>query len=205
MRRSDAVSNRERILQAASRLLVGETTGQVRLEEIASAAGVGAATLYRHFPNRDLLVHAVFGDLLERRITPVLAAARTADPITGLRAVAGEIVQLAYEEPGLTRLVGNFVDEAAEVLERVAQPLADLLARAQTAGQVRDDLTAADVPRILALALAVLSLTDLPEPVAQRYLVMAFDGLKPANASPLQPLPATEGDTLRAVLSRSPR
>ncbi|MGW0901851.1 TetR/AcrR family transcriptional regulator, partial [Streptomyces goshikiensis] len=56
--RADAVRNRERILVAAREMLV-ETGVEAPLDEIARRAGVGNATLYRHFPDRAALVHHV--------------------------------------------------------------------------------------------------------------------------------------------------
>src|SRR5689334_10278889 len=57
--RSDARRNRERLLQAATAAFTAHG-GSVSLESIAREAGVGIGTLYRHFPNREALVEAIY-------------------------------------------------------------------------------------------------------------------------------------------------
>src|SRR5690348_774552 len=57
--RSDARRNRERLLQAATAAFTAHG-GSVALESIAREAGVGIGTLYRHFPNREALVEAIY-------------------------------------------------------------------------------------------------------------------------------------------------
>src|SRR5713226_8945397 len=63
-RRADAQRNAERLL-AAAREVFAEQGPDAALEEIARRAGVGIGTLYRHYPNRDALVEAVFRDRVE--------------------------------------------------------------------------------------------------------------------------------------------
>src|SRR5690349_20628962 len=58
--RRDAVANRARVLAAATEVLREQGMG-VDMRAIAAAAGVGVGTLYRHFPTREALVHAVTG------------------------------------------------------------------------------------------------------------------------------------------------
>ena len=60
-RRADASRNAERLL-AAARELVDESGSEVALDEVARQAGVGNATLYRHFPTRGDLLVAVYAD-----------------------------------------------------------------------------------------------------------------------------------------------
>src|SRR5690606_14249556 len=80
--RSDWQRNHERLLAAAA-ALVARDGAQVSLEEIARDAGVGSATLHRHFPSRQALLEEVFRDTVERlrRRARELAAG---DPRTGL-------------------------------------------------------------------------------------------------------------------------
>jgi len=58
--RSDAHRNRQRLLETASAAFTAANGTTVSLEAIARDAGVGIGTLYRHFPNRDALVEAVY-------------------------------------------------------------------------------------------------------------------------------------------------
>src|SRR5579875_42369 len=64
-RRADALQNRERILQVAKQAFA-EMGPDVSLNEIAKLAGVGAGTLYRHFPTRDALVGEMYRAELEK-------------------------------------------------------------------------------------------------------------------------------------------
>ena len=58
--RSDARRNRERILEVATAAFAAAEARAVSLESIARDAGVGIGTLYRHFPNREALVEAIY-------------------------------------------------------------------------------------------------------------------------------------------------
>src|SRR6202167_639539 len=57
--RTDAVRNRERVLEAA-KAIFSAGGSQASLEAVARAAGVGIGTLYRHFPTREALFEAVY-------------------------------------------------------------------------------------------------------------------------------------------------
>ena len=83
--RADAARNSEKILRAA-RAMYAESGPDASLEEIARRAGVGIATLYRRFPNKEELVRAA----LEQKITEAMspAIARALDDSDPLRALA---------------------------------------------------------------------------------------------------------------------
>src|ERR1700750_2216932 len=69
--RADAARNREKVLQAA-RQAFAESGYGVPLDEIASRAGVGPGTVYRHFPSKESLFDAV----VTARITDLVSDAR---------------------------------------------------------------------------------------------------------------------------------
>ena len=58
--RSDARRNREKLLEVATAAFAAADGRPVSLESIARDAGVGIGTLYRHFPNREALVEAIY-------------------------------------------------------------------------------------------------------------------------------------------------
>lgn len=91
--RADALRNRERII-AAARETVVEFGAEVPLDEIARRAGVGNATLYRHFADRQELIHHVTLSVMSR----------TADRAE--RALA--------EEPDAFRALTRFAHDAVE-------------------------------------------------------------------------------------------
>ena len=81
--RADAQRNRERLLAAAETAFNARGAG-ASLDDIARAAGVGNATLYRHFPTRATLLEAVY----DQRIAELCAAAaELADPAAPARAL----------------------------------------------------------------------------------------------------------------------
>jgi AcrR family transcriptional regulator len=63
--RADALRNRERLIEAA-REVFREQGYDASLDEVAKRAGVGAGTLYRHFPSRDVLMDAILQSWVER-------------------------------------------------------------------------------------------------------------------------------------------
>jgi AcrR family transcriptional regulator len=147
-KRADAQANYDRILEVALAALTADPDAS--LNSIAKTAGVGAGTLYRHFPTRDDLVMAVYqhelDELVEAAYSPWLAAL---PPTEALRTWFDRLAQYGMTKSGL----GTALAAAVEALHRDAsvtrQPmvgaLEHLLRRAQEAGDIRSDVTADDV------------------------------------------------------------
>ncbi|MEV7394665.1 MULTISPECIES: TetR/AcrR family transcriptional regulator [unclassified Streptomyces] len=196
-RRVDARSSVERII-AAGRIVLGE--GEASLERIAAEAGVGIATLYRHFPNREAVVRAVLEDILQTDLQPLIERAAEADDTRqALQEIATRLLDLIAEERGLVTFAGNFADVAVDVLQRFSASLHPLLLRGQQAGEIRADLTADDIPRFLVMAVAGLALPGTAPSLRARFIALLFDALNPANATALPPLSPGEDD-LRTAL-----
>src|SRR5260370_14297371 len=83
--RTDALRNRERILEVAKEAFT-RSGANTSLDEIAKQAGVGAGTLYRHFPTRDELLEAVYRTEVEKLAAAERKFAETLPPIEALRA-----------------------------------------------------------------------------------------------------------------------
>ncbi|KHK99444.1 TetR family transcriptional regulator [Microbacterium mangrovi] len=111
MVRSDARENRERILVVAREVFA--EPGEASLNQIAQRAGVGAGTLYRHFPTREDLVLAVYQDEVERLVgaAPELLAANA--PIDGLRLWTTDLVAAMRQKHGLGEALGQSAHQAA--------------------------------------------------------------------------------------------
>jgi AcrR family transcriptional regulator len=159
--RADAVRNRRRILTAARELLA-EQGRDVSLDRIARLAGVSNATLYRHYGGRQELLTDV-GEEIADAAAGAEAQLSTQLPMSDpLAALRGFLETLAGERPAaLYCLPGGsygshgsegFADGTAEPgpLARVLASTQRLLARAQRAGQVRDDVTAEEVLTVVA-------------------------------------------------------
>jgi AcrR family transcriptional regulator len=83
--RTDALRNRERILEVAKEAFT-RFGADASLDDIAKQAGVGAGTLYRHFPTRDALIEAVYRSEVEKLAAAERKFAETMPPIEALRA-----------------------------------------------------------------------------------------------------------------------
>lgn len=189
--RADAVRNRERIVAAAREALVAEGA-DVALDEIARRAGVGNATLYRHFPDRETLLYHVLLDVNER------FAERTESLLEGdldpFEALSVALLETADERVGAlcTLLLDSGIDsEAPELVasrERMNALTERLIERAHASGGLRDDIGSGD------LLVAVARLTrPMPGGVcpggpraARRHLQVFIDGLRAPARSRLQ-------------------
>ena len=85
--RADARQNYGRLVAAAA-VAIGELGPNVSLEEVAKRAGVGIGTLYRHFPNRQALLEAVYRDQVDMNCARGRELLATKPPAEALSAVA---------------------------------------------------------------------------------------------------------------------
>jgi AcrR family transcriptional regulator len=182
-RRADAERNRDKIL-AAARTAFAEPEAEVSMAEISRRAGVGMATLYRNFSGRQELLEALYTDEVDAvckaavtidRETPGAALVawlhRFSAFTTSKRHIAAELLKQTDHSNPL------FKNNRSRVLS-AARPL---LAAAQHAGEVRDDLA---LEQILDMIVAIATIhgdTGYTGPILQA----ALDGLRPpADAKP---------------------
>ncbi|MDQ7904801.1 helix-turn-helix domain-containing protein [Phytohabitans sp. ZYX-F-186] len=197
--RIDAFSSITRILDAARRVFAtGDGAGT--LDRIAREAGVGIATLYRHFPNRQTLARAVYERIFTEEIQPILAQISDGDaPRPVLLDVAERLSDIAQRERGLVSSIGNLTEATTELLQRSTEAITPIVQRAQQAGTIRPDIDADDIPHLLAMVAAALGVLDADRTTRRRYLSLLLDALNPAQATPLptrQPRrPAKRGPT----------
>ena len=132
-RRADAERNRERVLDHATRLLAQDPAAAIA--EIAHAAGIGRATLYRHFPTREDLLAAI-DERASREAEAAFAASRLAE---GSATAALERLVAALLEIGdrYRFLLAEDLPEEhrRERDERLAAPLFALVERGQASGE----------------------------------------------------------------------
>ena len=187
--RSDARRNRELILAAASDLFA-ESGADLSIDEIARRAGVGHATIFRRFPTKDDLILAIIEQRMNEMIAALEEAARNDDAWEGLATAMAHIAERQAMDRGLTDSTKSRVVSAPNLQEarmRLLAPIADMLRRAQEAGQVRDDLAPEDVFFLIAgAANASPCRFEIPG-LWRRYLGVIMDGMRPEGASSLDP------------------
>ncbi|MFG2499347.1 TetR/AcrR family transcriptional regulator [Streptomyces sp. NPDC048441] len=186
-RRSDARRNRE-VLLAAAREIYAERGVDAPLDDIARRAGVGNATLYRHFATRAALIEAVFHDVL----TPVLRVARQTrdhpDAWTGLTTYLDHVFTLLAANRGAGDLMTTGIQGVPTLdalHEEHRRTIGTLVRRGQQQRTVRTDLITDDLLFLLAALGRASSVAPGPW---RRHLALLLDGLRPATAHPL-PVP----------------
>jgi AcrR family transcriptional regulator len=176
-KRADARRNYEKVLAAARQAFAegGESTA---LEEIARRAGVGIGTLYRHFPNRQALLEALYVGEVEEMCHSATEL-DAADPWEALNAWFGRFIAYIATKRALANELQNYLDQDAPLFQVCRSSLYEagepLLKRAQEAGAVRRDVTIADVIQM------VVGIAKIPssEPGQAEHLVrIALDGLR---------------------------
>ena len=150
--RSDALRNRERILEVAKAAFTRQGAN-ASLEEIAKQAGVGPGTLYRHFPTRDELIEGVYRNEVEKLAAAAARFAETMPPLEALRTwmllLVDYIAAKHIIAPALNSVVGG-PSRLYEGSRSLIQGVIDgLVKRAKRSGDLRRDLDAFDLLRAL--------------------------------------------------------
>ena len=148
----DAQRNRGRILEEAKEAFT-RFGADASLDEIAKQAGVGAGTLYRHFPTRDALIEAVYRSEVEKLAAAEGRFAETLSPVEALRAwmllFVDHIAAKQIIAPALNSVVGG-PSKLYEGSRSLIQGAIDaLVKRAIKSGDIRRDLDPFDLLRAL--------------------------------------------------------
>jgi AcrR family transcriptional regulator len=178
--RTDAKRNREAILDAARELFADST--DVPMCEIARRAGVGQATLYRNFPDRNALVAEILGEHVDRMAR--LAEECADDPnafFVLLRRLVEGVVDL-YALGELARQDTNVDSQIELARQRIGEFIKQPLNEAKAAGALRRDASIEDVFLVLAMvrgAMVRATSAAARAAAAHRVLTLALDGLVP--------------------------
>lgn len=169
--RQDARENRERILAAADHVFGtrGETGST---EEVAKLAGVGIATVFRHFPTKEALVEAAlvrhFSGLIDRAQAAVVAP----DPSAALSTLIREMIQRGATKLTLASMLSDDAPPAVVAVSTELKSAVDAtLRRAQAAGSVRPDVSVEE----LYLLIRGLAQTTAATPVPPAVLDSAIE------------------------------
>jgi AcrR family transcriptional regulator len=179
--RADARRNRERVLEAA-RAAFGAEGSDVALDDIARRAGVGAGTVYRHFPTKEALFEAVVFDRIGELIAE--AEALSDDPDPG-RAFLSFVELLARESALKRDLVETLSSDGIRlelgevpIVRVLIEALGELLGRAQRAGAVRRDVNVEDVMALLAGTAYAICRSPSNDEQSRRLVAVLSDGLR---------------------------
>ena len=208
--RRDAERNRHLIVGAA-RVLFAERGLDVSMDEIARHAGVGVGTVYRRFPEKELLIDALFDDRLETIVGIAADSLELDDPWEALTYFMERYVSVQAEDRGLRQLLfssAHAEDRVARARGRIKPITDELLRRAHAAGELRPDATGTDIALLQFMLSALVDYTRDVDPVAwRRFLGIVLDGLRARRDGPtaLEPGPlddAAFSAVLRAWKSR---
>lgn len=178
MKRSDARDNRERILAAAHEALSGDGGG-VSLNAIAKRAGVGIATLYRHFPTREALIMALYRQEIEALIDLAPALAESRPPLEALRRWFEEVAHYGRLKYGVSEVIHAATNGGLD--DPYYRPFLDAIAVLLDAGAADGTLKAGLDPEDVLLQLSVLWRIDPAkdgEARSARILDLIIDGLR---------------------------
>jgi AcrR family transcriptional regulator len=199
--RADARRNRDRIV-AAAKVWFATHGPEAPVEEIARTAGVGPGTLYRRFPDRTALIHAVALDNLNNALTEARAAVD--EEPTAWEALVRFLrqsyelrlsVQLAMAYPLARTIMKN--DPKTDELRRAMLEVLDGVVRAaQAEGSLRADIGTGDIA-----VMFVLLARPVPIPheetgrlASERCLALMLDGLRARPDAQLPGHPLTRSD-----------
>ena len=176
--RADAARNREALLEAATRTFAASGT-EPSMRAIARAAGVGIATLYRHFPTRESLVDAVYQDQVQRLTQGAGALLRQVPPAEAMRAWMDLFGNWLSTKHGMIDTLRSMIDSGeiahTDTRDALLAAIDGILDAGRTAGDLRSDVTADDVA---ASVIGIFTVTSGRSEQTARLLDLLVDGLR---------------------------
>lgn len=181
--RTDALRNRERILEVAKKAFT-RSGADASLDDIAKEAGVGPGTLYRHFPTRDALIEAVYRTEVEKLATAEKRFSERLAPVEALRAwmllFVDYIATKHIIAPALNTIVGGSTKLYEGSRGMIQSAIDSLVKRAIKSGDIRRDLEPFDLLRALIGVSNVASSPDWQES-ARRLVDILITGSRPVK------------------------
>jgi AcrR family transcriptional regulator len=179
--RTDAQLNRERILEVAKEAFT-QCGANASLDDIAKEAGVGAGTLYRHFPTRDALIEAVYRSEVEKLAAAERRFAAAMSPIEALRAWMLLFVDYIATKQIIASALNAYVGGPSKLYEgsraQIQGAIDALVQRAIKNGDIRRDLDPFDLLRALIGVSHVASGPDWQQS-ARRLVDILITGSRP--------------------------
>jgi AcrR family transcriptional regulator len=183
--RADAARNRDILLAAATRAFAS-SEAEPSMRAIAREAGVGIATLYRHFPTRESLVDAVYQDQVMRLTLGARELLEQLPPAEAMRRWMNLFGDWLATKHGMLGTLLAMIESGEIADARTRTELLDaittILDAGSAAGDLRADVSAEDIAASL---LGIFGVVGKPEQRAQanRLLNLLMDGLRPRPSS----------------------
>lgn len=179
--RADAARNRDQLLAVATRVFVA-ADGEPSMRAIAREAGVGIATLYRHFPTRESLVDAVYRDQVGRLTTGARELLGHLAPAAAMRRWMDLFGDWIATKNGMLDTLLAMIESGeiahADTRGELLAAITTILDAGRAAGDLRSDVSAEDIAASL---IGIFTVAPRPgqEAKAGRLLDLLMDGLRP--------------------------
>jgi AcrR family transcriptional regulator len=178
--RADATRNRNQLLEVATRVFVSADT-EPSMRAIAREAGVGIATLYRHFPTRESLIDAVYRDQVARLIDGARELLTQLSPPAALRRWMDLFGDWIATKNGMLDTLLAMIESGeiahAQTQTQLLAAIDEILNAGRVTGELRADVTAEDIAASL---IGIFTVAHPPghEARANRLLNILMDGLR---------------------------
>jgi AcrR family transcriptional regulator len=181
--RADAQRNRDRILEIAKKAFT-RSGANISLDDVARQAGIGAGTLYRHFPTRDALLEAVYRTGVAELAAAEREFAATMPPVEALRAWMRLFVDYIAAKQIIAPALNTIVGGTSKLFEatgvQIKGAIDALVNRAIESGDIRPDIDPLDLLRALVGVSNVASVPDWTQS-AKRLVDILILGSRPAR------------------------
>ncbi|QDL90838.1 TetR/AcrR family transcriptional regulator [Paroceanicella profunda] len=174
--RADAQQNRDKILAAAEAIFL-ERGATVSMNEVARHAGVGIGTLYRRFPTREDLLAAAYSARFVAVAEDMRLRAEGADALSTLRAYLEELVRHTTVYRGFAASLGIVLKTGTPGCVATSQVGQQLLQTAQSTGQVRVDITFADLVCVATAVSLAVEQDGIPQSGVAHLVGLFTDGI----------------------------
>ena len=202
-RRRDAIERHDRLIAAAQREFAARGVN-ASLEGIARDAGVAIGTLYRHFPTRLDLLLAAFEPRLQEFLDGAKKALEIEDPWEGFVSYLENLFRVQAGDRGFNDFLSRRLPGSADterIHDQMCRQIEDVLTRAQDAGEVRPDITQADIVNLIWSNGRIIDATSATAPNAwRRYLYLMLDAYRAERAHPIPEPPMTEEQLYDAMV-----
>jgi AcrR family transcriptional regulator len=186
--RADAARNVDKIILAA-RQCFREHGPDVPLQTIAATAGVGPATLFRNFADKEELVLATLNRQLRETVDPVIVEAVAGmDAAAGLLRVIEAIMAAASADANLLGAVAGRRELLTGITGSLMESIGVLLVRGQGQGTLRSDISLTDMFRLLAMLIGVVDTMEPGSDAWRRPVALIEDAIRTERTG--RPLPA---------------